>query len=127
MNRLRPKELCPLHKSYFCCGRESRKKAMKAISQRGPVRRIEDPTHPRGFREICTPAELRRRKHRLMATGELTCVHCQGDLRQCEYDEIHLCHREPKGQNGARHDDHISNLSLGHSACNFKNGSRRVA
>jgi hypothetical protein len=42
-----------------------------------------------------------------------------------EYAEIDLCHVEPKGMGGARHDDHISNLVLGCRACNLANGSKR--
>jgi hypothetical protein len=76
------------------------------------VQRIEDAFHPRGYRERCSRGELRRRKHELMSQLELTCLYCKTDLRKLEYDEIDLCHIEPKGMGGARHDDHRDNLAV---------------
>jgi hypothetical protein len=57
----------------------------------------------------------------------LICFYCNGDLRKAEYAEISLCHVEPKGMGGARHDDHMDNLVLGHHSCNLENGSKRPA
>ena len=48
--RLRHNQLCPIHRSQFCCGRESIPRE-KRPRQMG-VRRIEDPHHPRGYREL---------------------------------------------------------------------------
>lgn len=47
--RLRTNELCPIHRSLTCCGRESlpRPKLVRL-----GVQRIEDPHHPRGYREL---------------------------------------------------------------------------
>ena len=126
MNRLRPNEKCPLHQSFFCCGR-ARPKIQRAAFHKGPVERVADEFHPRGFRELCTPAELRRRKHVLMATGPLTCLYCDRNLKELEYSQIELCHKEPKGMGGARRDDSMLNLALGCATCNRENGSRRLA
>ncbi|MCU1301933.1 MAG: endonuclease [Candidatus Sulfotelmatobacter sp.] len=126
---LRKGEMCPVHRSFYCCGRvepKERKRPQPFPSQPG-VRRIADKFHPRGYREICSPAECRRRKHQLMATGDLKCFYCKKDLRAGEYADIDLCHIEPKGMGGARHDDHIDNLTLGCHSCNLENGSRRPA
>jgi len=126
---LRKGEMCPIHRSFWCCGRIQpfdKKKAKRCYVGPG-VRRITDEFHPRGYRELCSNAELRRRKHVLMSRGELTCFYCGKDLRDCEYSEVELCHIEPKGMNGARHDSHMDNLALGHAACNRINGSRRPA
>jgi hypothetical protein len=127
MKTLRKGEMCPLHKSFACCGRNqpTPKVSKKRVYSSAGVRRIEDEFHPRGYREICSNAELRRRKHELMAKGLLVCFYCNRDLRELEYDEIDLCHVEPKGMGGARHDDHMSNLVLGCRACNLENGSKR--
>jgi hypothetical protein len=127
MKTLRKGEFCPLHKSYFCCGRAkpTKKQKAKGLTVQPGVRRIDDEFHPRGYRERCSVAELRRRKHKLMAAAELTCFYCGGDLRQSDYREIALCHKEPKGMGGARHDDHFDNLVLAHASCNLENGSRR--
>lgn len=122
MTRLRQNESCPIHHRYDCCGRESRKpKTVRFM--RGPVKRIPDPYHPRGYREICTPAELRRRKHILIARGD-ACWLCPNPWK--DYREITLEHKEPKGMGGARRDDHFDNLALAHLACNQEKGSKRL-
>jgi len=55
--RLRTNEFCPIHRSLSCCGREFLPKP-KVI--RLGVQRIEDPHHPRGYRELRSPAEMRK-------------------------------------------------------------------
>ncbi len=54
--KLRRNEYCPIHRSLFCCGREQARKEHRF--QLG-VQRIEDPHHPRGYRELRSPAEMR--------------------------------------------------------------------
>ena len=48
--RLRRNQVCPIHLSRSCCGREVVPK-IPTTKQLG-VRRIEDPHHPRGYREL---------------------------------------------------------------------------
>ena len=55
--KLRRNQLCPIHRSRTCCGREPIRK--EKILQVG-VRLIEDPHHPRGYRELRSPAEMRK-------------------------------------------------------------------
>jgi len=55
--RLRRNEFCPIHKSLSCCGREF---ILKTRTMRLGVQRIEDPHHPRGYRELRSPAEMRK-------------------------------------------------------------------
>ena len=55
--KLRSNEPCPIHRSLFCCGREQMRKQTRL--QPG-VRRVEDPYHPRGYRELRSPAEMRK-------------------------------------------------------------------
>ena len=133
LNRLHRGELCPIHKSFYCCGRP-RPKMPVTKRNYGPVVIVQDPQHPRGYRELCTLAEKRRRKHWLMSQGKFDCIHCGKDVRfspdgekESEYPDIELCHRESQGMNGSKRDDHISNLGLGHTVCNRENGSKRVA
>ena len=135
MNRLRKRELCPLHKSYWCeChgGRNSflvrKKKSVRSTPFRPQlaVDRVEDPHHPRGFREICSLKEKRRRKNELIASGA-GCLYCPEPFTN--YREIELAHKEPKGMGGssgasAFHDDHMDNLGLAHRSCNHANGSK---
>ena len=128
MKRLRSRELCPLHKSYFCCGRKSplerKNTAPKFRARSEAVEIIQDEFHPRGYREKCSPSELRRRKHELIR-DRASCLYCPEPFTS--YSEIDLAHKEPKGMGGARHDDHRSNLGLAHRACNHANGSKRPA
>jgi hypothetical protein len=58
--RLRRNEHCPIHGSLSCCGRESIRKERKATIIRMGVQRVEDPHHPRGYRELRWPAEMRK-------------------------------------------------------------------
>lgn len=108
MKRLRKGERCPLHGKYACCGRSS-KGSHSLVTRRGPVTRIEDSHHSRGYRELCTPSELRRRKHALLAKDP-TCWLCGEKFT--DYREIELEHKEPKGMGGARRDDHRDNLAI---------------
>lgn len=118
--KLKPGEKCPLHGSTVCACHESRP-PMKIYLV---VRRVQDFTHPRGYRELCSPAELRRRKHALLAKDQ-TCWLCGKTFT--DYNEIDLEHKEPKGMGGARRDDHRDNLALAHRECNLEKGSRRVS
>jgi hypothetical protein len=47
--RLRPNEVCPIHRSVSCCGRD---RIAKPRLIRPGVQRVEDPHHPRGYRSI---------------------------------------------------------------------------
>jgi hypothetical protein len=55
--RLRRNEYCPIHKSISCCGREP---MLKPRTIRLGVQRVEDPHHPRGYRELRSTSEMRR-------------------------------------------------------------------
>jgi len=55
--KLRRNEFCPIHRSLFCCGREQARKEHRL--QLG-VQRVEDPHHPRGYRELWSPGEMRK-------------------------------------------------------------------
>ena len=53
--KLRRNEFCPIHRSLFCCGREQSKMERRL---RLGIQRIEDAHHPRGYRELRSPAEI---------------------------------------------------------------------
>lgn len=55
--RLRANEFCPIHKSISCCGREF---IPKPRTIRPGIQRVEDPHHPRGYRELRSQAEMRK-------------------------------------------------------------------
>lgn len=131
MNRLRKSEFCPLHGGFGCVCKGNQRPGPRPDKHKKRVRgvlRIDDPHHPRGYREDCSPAELRRRKHWLLINNPV-CMYCGKNFREdgSEYSDIHLAHKESKGMGGAKHDDHLDNLGLAHAAENLANGSRRVA
>ncbi len=118
--RLSKNELCPIHRSRFCCGRSHHHYNYSAL--RG-VRRIEDPHHPLGYREYRSPAAMRRLLTQKIREQNSRCAICGRQFRRCE-DAV-PDHIEPKGMGGARHDDHPDNIQAVHRGCNFRKGSKR--
>jgi len=55
--RVRRNEFCPIHQSVSCRGRE---RVSKPRLIRLVVQGIEDPHHSRGYRELRSPAEMRK-------------------------------------------------------------------
>ena len=75
--KLRRNEFCPIHRSLFCCGREQARKERRF--QLG-VQRIEDPHHPRGYRELRSPAEMRKLLNRKIVEQDGKCAICHKQL-----------------------------------------------
>ena len=90
--RLRRNEYCPIHKSISCCGREQTRYARRL--QPG-IRRIEDPHHPRGYRELRSPAEMRKLLNRKIVEQDRKCAICHEDFT--DYNGSVPDHRDPKG------------------------------
>jgi hypothetical protein len=73
--RLHRNQLCPIHRSLSCCGRE-------AIPKRRPrrqlgVQRIEDTQHPRGYRELRSNGEMRKLLDRKIVVQNSECGICE--------------------------------------------------
>ena len=119
--KLRRNEYCPIHRSLFCCGREHARKERRF--QLG-VQRIEDPHHPRGYRELRSSAEMRKLLNRKIIEQEGKCAFCRAAFT--DYNEIVPDHIEPKGMGGARRDDHPENIQAVHRRCNLEKGSKRL-
>ncbi len=119
--KLRRNEYCPIHRSLFCCGREQ---ARKERGFRLGVQRIEDPHHPRGYRELRSPAEMRKLLNRKIVEQDGRCAICHEIFTG--YNEIVPDHKEPKGMGGAWRDDHPDNIQAAHRRCNLQKGSRRL-
>ena len=81
--RLRNNELCPIHKSVSCCGRDLLRKP-KLI--RLGVQRVEDPHHPRGYRELRSPAEMRKLLNRKIRLQGGICAICHEEFT--DYNDI---------------------------------------
>ena len=120
--RLRRKQLCPIHRSLFCCGREtlSRERRQRQMG----VRRIDDPQHPRGYREIRSNAEMRKLMDRKIASQNGVCALCNGQFT--DYNDIVPDHINPRGMGGAWRDDHPDNIQAVHWWCNGEKGSSRA-
>ena len=119
--RLRRKQLCPIHRSLFCCGREAISKCKRA-RQMG-IRRIDDPLHPRGYREIRSNAEMRRLLDRKIVAQNGKCAICNSEFK--EYSDVVPDHISPRGMGGAWRDDHPENIQAVHWWCNGEKGSSR--
>ena len=85
--RLRRNEYCPIHKSISCCGREPiRKESKRTTVIRMGVRRIEDPHHPRGYRELRSPAEMRKLLNRKIVEQDRKCAICHEEFT--DYSDV---------------------------------------
>src|SRR5579864_9300099 len=71
--KLRRNERCPIHNSLFCCGRQQIATRRRAWA---PIQRIEDPHHPRGYRELRSPAEMKKLLKRKIAEQGKKCGIC---------------------------------------------------
>jgi len=73
--RLRRTQICPIHHSRFCCRRETVPKERRPY-QIG-ARRIDDPHHLRGYRELRSNAEMRKPMNRKIdLQSALLRAHC---------------------------------------------------
>jgi hypothetical protein len=118
---LRRNEYCPIHRSLSCRGREPILKGRKT-RQLG-VQRIEDPYHPRGYRELRSNAEMRKLLNRKIVEQGRECVLCH--LKFTNYNDIVPDHINPKGMGGSWRDDHPDNIQAVHWLCNGEKGSSR--
>lgn len=87
--RLRANEFCPIHKSISCCGREF---IPKRRTIRPGVQRIEDPHHPRGYRELRSPAEMKKLLNRKIVEQNGICGLREESLT--DYNDVvpdHMC------------------------------------
>ena len=90
--RLRRNQLCPIHRSIFCCGREPISKTKRA--QQIGVRRIADSQNPRGYCEIRSKAEMRKMMDRKIAAQNGICALCKEPFT--EYGDIVSDHISPR-------------------------------
>jgi hypothetical protein len=90
--KLRHYEFCPIHRSLSCCGREQRRTIRRL---RLGVQLIGDPHHPRGCRELRSPAEMRRLLNQKIAEQAGKCAICHEAFN--EYSYIAPDHKYPRG------------------------------
>src|SRR6201995_19653 len=119
--KLRRNQYCPIHRSLSCCGRELVQKVSRV--RRLGVQRIEDPHHPRGYRELRSKAEMRKLLNRKIVDQNRQCAICQ--VAFTHYNDIVPDHIDPRGMGGSRRDDHPENIQAVHFWCNGEKGSTR--
>src|SRR5215472_17021624 len=71
--KLRKNEYCPTHKAVFCCGRKDEQRRTRGWVA---VQRLEDPHHPRGYRELRSPAEMHKLLARKIIEQDMKCGIC---------------------------------------------------
>jgi hypothetical protein len=98
-------------------------KVAGALGELG-VQRIEDPHHPRGYRELRSNAEMRRLVNRKVVEQDRECALCH--VKFTHYNDIVPDHINPRGMGGAWRDDHPDNIQALHWWCNGEKGSSRV-
>jgi len=120
--KLRRNEFCPIHRSLSCCGREPVQKTRR-VKQFG-VQRIDDPNHPRGYRELRSNPEMRRLMNRKITEQRGKCGICEDAFTN--YSDIVPDHIHPRGMGGSWRDDHPDNIQAVHWWCNGEKGSSRI-
>jgi hypothetical protein len=113
--KLRSNESCPIHRSLVRCGRES---IPRVRLVRLGVQRVEDPHHPRGYRELRSPAEMRKLLNQKIVEQNRICAICHEEFT--DYNDVVPDHINPKGMGGTWRDDHPDNIQATHSWCNEK-------
>jgi len=91
---------------------------------RSGVRRVIDRNNPRGYRELRSPAEMKRLLARKVVEQDRKCGIC--DRPFTDFRDIVPDHIRPKGMGGAGRDDHPDNIQAAHRGCNLKKGSKRL-
>src|SRR5215469_3300074 len=119
--KIRRNQLCPIQRSRSCCGREPIRK--EKTLQVG-VRRIEDPHHPRGYRELRSPTEMRKLLNRKIVEQDKICAICHFEFT--DYHDVVPNHENPMGMGGAWRDDHPSSVRAVHWWCYSEKGSTRM-
>lgn len=124
--KLKTKERCPLHGRRDCCGRSEfvRYAQPRHDSERMWVKVRSGVHRAADGREKCSPAEMKRRKDRMLRENPV-CGACGEGFK--DYYDVELAHRESKGMGGGRHDDSLKNLYLMHARGNRAQGSRDLA
>ena len=118
--KLRRNEFCPIHRSISCCGREQ---LSRPQSIRLGVQRMEDPHHPRRYRELRSPTEMRKLMNRKVLQQGGVCAICLEEFT--DYNDVVPDHKNPREMGGAWRDDHPDNIQVTHWWCNEEKGSIR--
>src|SRR5208283_3366551 len=78
--KISKRDSCRIHRSHFSRGREQ---AQTERRSRLSVQRIEDPYHPREYRELRSQAEMRKLLNRKSVEQDGTCAICHELFTDC--------------------------------------------
>jgi hypothetical protein len=97
---------------------------LQALLKQQSLAQLEDPHHPRGYRELWSRAETRKLLNRKIVQHGGICAICQDDFT----DQIAVVPdpKNPKAMGGAWRDEHPANIQATHWWCNEEKGSTRV-
>ena len=85
------------------------------------VRRVEDPHHPRGYRELRSNGEMRKLLDRKIVAQKGGCALCKEKFT--DYADVVPDHISPRGISGVRRDSHPDNIQTVHWWCSGEMGS----
>lgn len=124
--KLSTNQLCPIHRRTDCCGRKTRteRRTRKYLMLEPGVRRIPDPHHPRGYRELRSPSAMRRLVNQKVGEQQNVCPLCGKEFSDMR--EVGPDHVLPRGMNAGKRDDHPDNIQATHNLCNLAKGSKRL-
>jgi hypothetical protein len=90
-----------------CCGREQTH-CVRTVQP--SIRRIEDPHHPRGFRELRSPAEMRKLLKRRVTEQKGIRAICHEEFT--DYNDIVPDHRDAERDGRSANKDRCQNLVI---------------
>lgn len=128
--KLSKSQRCPIHpRERWCVCRGENRERKSALSSkwvqiRPGISRIEDPHHPRGFRERRSRAELTKLTRKKVEEQGNLCVGC--DEPFTDMSQVTTEHLDSRGMGGSWRDDHPSNIAASHSWCNSEKGSMSI-
>jgi hypothetical protein len=120
--KMRRNEYSPIHRSLFCCGREPIPKRCKTVLP--GVQRVEDPHHPRGYRKLRSPAEMRKLLNRKIVEQNKMCALCHIEFMDCT--DIVPDRRNPNGWEAHGATTTPDNIQATRWWCNEEKGLTRI-
>lgn len=127
--KLKPKELCPIHRRRDCCGRAEfnrypQKRHSKWEQVSPGIRRIADANSDfgDGWRYKYSAAVTKRVLAKRIEMQAGNCALC--GLPMEDINDVDPDHRLPRGMNGGRRDDRL--IQAAHRKCNLEKGSKRT-
>jgi hypothetical protein len=120
--KLRQQDICPIHRSRFCCGRESKQSVSHVLKWKrigpGVKQHIETGLIRR------SPAAMRDLLAKKVIAQNNLCSLCGKEFTDAR--EITPDHTEPRGMGAARRNDAEENITAAHANCNREKGSKRL-